>query len=74
MNLTLFGAIALVAFVSDASAQFAPSGITNLFASPAASSGWAIGQESSKNAINVAVNNVIAKANSTELPFELQVC
>ncbi|XP_055317665.1 uncharacterized protein LOC129576485 [Sitodiplosis mosellana] len=74
MNLTLFGAIALFAFVSDTSAQLgpAPAEITNLFAPPAAASGWLIGQESSKNAVNVAVNNAISKVNVTELPPELQ--
>lgn len=71
MNLTLFGAFALFAFISDASAQLGPT--QNLFAPPAAASGWLIGQESSKNAVNVAVNNAISKVNVTELPAELQV-
>lgn len=73
MNLTLFGAFTLIAFVSDASAQFGPSGFGALFAPPEAKSGWLAGQESSKNAANVALNSVISKVNVTDLPLELQV-
>lgn len=75
MNLTLFSAFALFAFVSDATAQFGPAGagISNPFMPPAAASGWLIGQESSKNAVDVAVNSAISKVNVTELPPELQV-
>lgn len=74
MNLTLFGAIAFMAFVSDTSAQFGgPGGFANLFAPPAAASGWMVGQESSKNAVDLAINSAITKANATDLPPELQV-
>lgn len=75
MNLTLFGAISLIAFVSDSSAQLgaAQLGISNFVAPVSGSSGWLIGQESSKNAVNLAINNAISKVNVTELPQELQV-
>lgn len=76
MNLTLFGAFAFMAFVSDTSAQFggpAGAGFASLFAPPAAASGWMIGQESSKNAVDLAINSAITKANATDLPPELQV-
>lgn len=73
MNLTLVGAFTLIAFVSDATAQFGPSGIGALFAPPAAQSGWLAGQESSKNAVDIAVNSVISKVNVTDFPPELQV-
>lgn len=73
MNLTLFGAFTLIAFVSDASAQFGPSGFGSLFAPPAASAGWLAGQDASKNAVDFAVNSAISKVNVTELPPELQV-
>lgn len=72
MNLTLFGAIALFAFVSNTSAQFGPAGFGALFAPPAAS-GYLAGQDASKNAVDFAINNAITKLNTTELPPELQV-
>lgn len=75
MNLTLFSAFALIAFVSDATAQMGgPGGFGGLaFAPPAAAAGWMAGQEASKNAVDVAINSAISKVNVTELPQELQV-
>lgn len=73
MNLTLFGAIALVAFVGDTSAQFGMPAFANFFGPPVASPGWMIGQEASKNAVNTAVNSAVAKADTKDLPPELEV-
>lgn len=86
MNLTLFGAIALMAFVSDSNGQFGvgggfggpanfggPASFGGMFAPPAATAGRMAGQEASKNAVDLAVNSAMSKVNITELPQELQV-
>lgn len=74
MNLTLFGAIALVVFVSDSNGQMGgPAGFAAMFAPPAAANGWMIGQEASKNAVNIAITSAMAKVDVAELPTELQV-
>lgn len=84
-NFTIFGVIALVALVTDINGQLGggagpgfgaaamgPSAF-GMFAPPAAS-GWMMGQEASKNAVNFAVNSAIAKVDASVLPPELQVC
>lgn len=74
MNLTLVASIALIAFASDSNAQFGPSPFANFFSQQAATNpGWLIGQESSKNAVNIAINNALSNLNVTALPPELQV-
>lgn len=86
MNFTIFGAIALMAFVSDSNAEFGaggfggpaafggPGGFGGMFGPPpAAAAGKMAGQEASKNAVDLAVNSAMSKVNITELPLELQV-
>lgn len=88
MNLTLFGAIALMAFVSDSNGQFGagfsggggspmgfggPGGFAAMFAPPKATAAQMAGQEASKNAMDMALNSALSKVNVTELPPELQV-
>lgn len=84
MNLTLFGAIALMVFVGDSSCGMgmgmgmgmAPGfgGFAPMVGGPfGPGAGWMIGQEAQKVAANTAVDNAILKAGSTELPLELQV-
>lgn len=89
MNLTLFGAFALMAFVSDSNGQFGAAagagmpgfggpmnfgGMGGMFGPPAAATaGKMAGQEASKNAVDLAMNNAMSKVNVTELPPELQV-
>lgn len=97
MNYSIFGALALFAFVTESKGQIgAPFGgqfggafggqmagpfggqmgspFGAMFIPPAASAGWMAAQESSKNAVNIAVNSAISKVNVTELSPELQVC
>lgn len=88
MNLTLFGAIALMAFVSDSNGQFGvgfgggggapmgfggPGGFAAMFAPPEATAARMAGQEASKNAMDMAVSSAMSKVNVTELSPELQV-
>lgn len=74
MNFTLIGTIALMAFITDSTAQFGFAGFG--VGPPITTAGWpgaAFGQEASKNAANFVANNAITKANSSDLPPELQV-
>lgn len=85
MNLTLFGAVALMVFIGDTSCGMGPN-FGNFAAmvgggpfGPGAGvpfgpgAGWAIGQTAQKNVANTVVDNVIFKAGETDLPPELQV-
>lgn len=52
----------LAAFVCDSSAQIGGPGL-----------GWAIGQQASVNAVSLAIDGALAKADPATLPPELQV-
>lgn len=74
MNFIIFVGIALVTFISTASAQIDGSASVDFAASSEVSSRSLLGQQAIRISIELAISDAISNLNVSALPVQLQVC